>query len=93
MVYVLNKDSKPLMPTNRLGRVRRLLKARKAVIVDYRPFTIQLIYTCPDRVQEVSLGVDAGSKHVGLSATTKQKVLFEAQLELYGGITKNLLYT
>lgn len=90
MVYVLNKDGKPLMPTARLGRVRRLLKARKAVIVDYRPFTIQLTYTCPDRVQEVSLGVDAGSKHVGLSATTKQKVLFEARLELYGGITKNL---
>lgn len=90
MVYVLNKDGKPLMPTNRLGRVRRLLKARKAIIVDYRPFTIQLTYTCPDMVQEVSLGVDAGSKHVGLSATTKQKVLFEAQLELYGGVSKNL---
>ena len=90
MVYVMNKDGRPLMPTNRLGRVRRLLKARKAVIVDYRPFTIQLTYTCPDRVQEVSLGVDAGSKHVGLSATTKKKVLFEAQLELYGGTTKNL---
>lgn len=90
MVYVLNKDSKPLMPTARLGRVRRLLKAQKAIIVDYRPFTIQLTYACPDRVQGVSLGVDAGSKHVGLSATTKQKVLFEAQLELYGGTTKNL---
>lgn len=90
MVYVLNKDGKPLMPTNRLGRVRRLLKARKAIIVDYRPFTIQLTYTCPDMVQDVSLGVDAGSKHVGLSATTKQKVLFEAQLELYGGVSKNL---
>lgn len=78
------------MPTNRSGRVRRLLKEHKAVIVSYHPFTIQLTYACPDRVQGVSLGVDAGSKHVGLSATTKQKVLFEAQLELYGGTTKNL---
>lgn len=90
MVYVLNKNGKPLMPTNRLGRVRRLLKEHKAVIVSYHPFTIQLTYACPDRVQGVSLGVDAGSKHVGLSATTKKKVLFEAQLELYGGTTKNL---
>lgn len=90
MVYVLNKDGKPLMPTSRLGRVRRLLKAQNAVIVNYKPFTIKLTYACPDRVQEVSLGVDAGSKHVGLSATTKQKVLFEAQLELYGGTVKNL---
>lgn len=90
MVYVLNKYGNPLMPTERLGRVRHLLKARKAVIVSYHPFTIQLTYACPDRVQGVSLGVDAGSKHVGLSATTKQKVLFEAQLELYGGTAKNL---
>lgn len=90
MVYVLNKNGKPLMPTNRLGRVRRLLKEHKAVIVSYHPFTIQLTYACPDRVQGVSLGVDAGSKHVGLSATTKQKVLFEAQLELYGSTAKNL---
>lgn len=90
MVYVLNKDGKPLMPTSRFGRVRRLLKAQKAVIVDYKPFTIKLTYACPDRVQEVSLGVDAGSKHVGLSATTRQKVLFEAQLELRNDISKNL---
>lgn len=90
MVYVLNKDGRPLMPTNRLGKVRHLLEAHRATIVSYQPFTIQLAYDCPDRVQGVSLGVDAGSKHVGLSATTKQKVLFEAQLELYGGTTKNL---
>ena len=90
MVYVLNKNGKPLMPTARLGKVRHLLEAHRATIVSYQPFTIQLAYDCSDRVQGVSLGVDTGSKHVGLSATTKQKVLFEAQLELYGGTTKNL---
>ena len=90
MVYVLNKDGKPLMPTARLGKVRHLLKEHKAIIVSYQPFTIQLTYECPNRVQEVSLGVDAGSKHVGLSATTKKKVLFEAQLELRDDITKKL---
>ena len=90
MVYVLNKDGKPLMPTARLGKVRHLLKEQKAIIVSYQPFTIQLTYDCPNKVQEVSLGVDAGSKHVGLSATTKKKVLFEAQLELRDDITKKL---
>ena len=90
MVYVLNKDGKPLMPTARLGKVRHLLKEQKAIIVSYQPFTIQLTYECPNRVQEVSLGVDAGSTHVGLSATTKKKVLFEAQLELRDDITKKL---
>ena len=34
MVYVLNIDGNPLMPTERLGRVRHLLKERKAVIYD-----------------------------------------------------------
>ena len=90
MVYVLNSYGEPLMPTERLGRVRHLLKERKAVIVNYHPFTIKLIYKCPDQTQEVSLGVDAGSKHVGLSATTKKKVLFEAQLELRDDIVKKL---
>ena len=90
MVYVLNKDGEQLMPTERFGRVRHLLKARKAFIVNYHPFTIKLTYSCNSKVQEVSLGVDAGSKHVGLSATTKKKVLFEAQLELRDDIVKKL---
>lgn len=90
MVYVLNKDGKPLMPTARLGKVRHLLKEHKAIIVSYQPVTIQLTYECPNRVQDVVLGVDAGSKHVGLSATTKKKVLFEAQLELRADISSKL---
>lgn len=90
MVYVLNIDGNQLMPTERLGRVRRLLKEHSAVIVKHHPFTIKLTYKCPDQTQEVSLGVDAGSKHVGLSATTKKKVLFEAQLELRNDIVKKL---
>lgn len=30
MVYVLNKDGQPLMPTNRHGKVRHLLQDGKA---------------------------------------------------------------
>ena len=90
MVYVLNKYGEPLMPTTRYGRVRRLLRKGLAVVVDYRPFTIQLNYDTPNGVQEVSLGVDAGTKHVGLSATTKKKVLFEAELLLRSDIVGKL---
>ena len=90
MVYVLNKYGEPLMPTTRYGRVRRLLNAGLAVVVDYRPFTIQINYDTPNGVQEVSLGVDAGTKHVGLSATTKKKVLFEAELRLRSDIVEKL---
>ena len=90
MVYVLNKYGKAMMPTARYGRVRRLLRKGLAVVVDYRPFTIQLTYDTPNGVQEVSLGVDAGTKHVGFSATTKKKVLFEAELLLRSDIVAKL---
>ena len=90
MVYVLNKYGEPLMPTTRYGRVRRLLRKGLAVVVDYRPFTIQLTYVTPNGVQEVSLGVDAGTKHVGFSATTKKKVFLEAELLLRSDIVDKL---
>ena len=90
MVYVLNQYGEPLMPTTRYGKVRRLLNKGHAVVVDYRPFTIQLTYDTPTGVQEVSLGVDAGTKHVGFSATTKKKVLFEAELLLRSDIVAKL---
>lgn len=86
MVYVLNKNGQPLMPTERHGKVRRLLKEEKAVVVKRCPFTIQLMYDSTDYTQEIVLGIDAGSKHIGLSATTKTKVLFEADVELRNDI-------
>lgn len=82
MVYVLNIDGQPLMPTNRHGNIRRLLKFGQAKVVKRCPFTVQLQYRSDTNVQEVSLGVDAGSKTIGLSATTKDKVLFEAEVML-----------
>lgn len=44
MVYVLSKDGQPLMPTNRHGKVRHLLKDGKAKVFKRCPFTIQLLY-------------------------------------------------
>ena len=90
MVYVLDKDGKPLMPTNRHGKVRHLLKEGKAKCVKREPFTIQLLYDTPGRTQPVHLGVDAGSKHVGLSACTSGKELYSAECELRTDINKNL---
>lgn len=47
MVYVLNINGQPLMPTQRHGKVRRLLKAGKAKVIKRCPFTIQLLYFEP----------------------------------------------
>lgn len=87
MVYVLSASGKPLMPTRRFGHVRRMLGSGKAKVVRRTPFTIQLMYESTTYTQPVSLGVDAGSKHVGLSATTEKSVLFEEDLELRNDIT------
>ena len=90
MVYVLDVRGKPLMPTERHGRVRHLLKDGKAAVVRRTPFTIRLLYESGGSVQDVSLGIDAGSKHIGVSATAKNKVLYEADVELRNDITELL---
>ena len=70
LVYVQNKDSKPLMPTKRCGKVRRMLKYGQAIVVNRCPFTIRLTYETTNYRQPITLGVDTGTVHVALSATT-----------------------
>lgn len=90
MVYVVANDGQPLMPTERHGKVCRMLKSGMAKVIKKCPFTIQLQYESKRNVQPVSLGVDAGSKHIGISATTKTKVLYESDVELRDDIVKLL---
>ena len=87
MVYVINKDGQPLMPTERYGKVRRMLKNKEAIVVKRCPFVIRLLYETGNETQPVSLGVDAGSKVIGISATTETKALYEAEIELRTDIT------
>lgn len=90
LMYVISRNGQPLMPTSRFGKVRRLLKSGQAKCVKRCPFIIQLMYEAENNVQEVSLGVDAGSKHIGLSATTEDRVLYEADVELRNDIVELL---
>lgn len=90
MVYVINKQGQALMPTERFGKVRRLLKNSLAHVVCRIPFTIQLDYDTTDYTQPVSLGIDAGSKHIGISATTSEKELYAADVELRNDIVDKL---
>ena len=90
MVYVLNSYGQPLMPTNRYGKVRRLLKNNLAKVVKRCPFTIMLLYESTNHTQPITLGVDAGSKIIGLSATTEDKELYASEVELRNDIVKLL---
>ena len=87
MVYVIDNEGKPLIPTKRYGKVKWLLRRKQAKVVKRSPFTIQLLYE-PDThcVQNVILGVDAGSKHIGLSASTENEELFSAEVKLRDNI-------
>ena len=82
VVYVLNKNGEPLMPTNRCGKVRWLLKSKQAIVAKRTPFTIKLLYDTNEYKQSLTLGVDTGSKHIGISVTSNTKEVFAGQVEL-----------
>ena len=79
-VYIINCHGQPLMPCQP-RKARLLLKAGKAKVAKMVPFTLQLLFGSSGYKQEVSLGVDAGTQHIGVSATTEQAVLFEAEVQ------------
>ena len=91
MVYVISIEGRPLMPCKE-AKARKLLKQNTAKIYKREPFTIQLLFECENQTQDITLGVDAGSKHIGLSATTNSKELYSADVELRNDIV-NLLST
>ena len=91
LVYVLKQNGQPFMPTERFGKVRRLLKEGKAKVVRREPFTIRLLYEPEtDVVQECYCGVDTGSKHVGVAVVGNDRVLYQSQTELRSDIKKKM---
>ena len=80
------------MPTERCGKIGYLLRHGKAHVVSRVPFVVQLDYDSTTYTQDVNLGIDAGSKHIGISASSEKKELFAAQVELMSNVV-NLLST
>ena len=90
-VYVLDKNGQPLMPTKRFGKVRRMLRDKKAKVVRSCPFTIRLLYEPEtDVVQECYCGVDTGSKHIGVAVVGNDRVLYQSQTELRSDIKRKM---
>jgi hypothetical protein len=63
-------------------KARVLLKNGDATVVKRTPFTIRLTKASGETVQPVSLGVDSGYAHIGLSATTLKREVFSAEVLL-----------
>lgn len=78
------------MPTNRFGKVRRLLKNKLAYVVKRIPFTIKLNYETTNFIQQVNLGIDSGSRHIGISVTTDKKELYASDVEIRNDIVEKL---
>ena len=91
LVYILNQNGKPLMPC-KPSKAKKLLKQNKAKVVKTEPFVIQLLYGSSGYKQKITLGVDAGSKTIGLSAATENNELYSAEVQLRNDIV-NLLST
>lgn len=88
-VYVLDYHGEPLMPCSP-RKARLLLKERRAKVVRRTPFVVQLVCGSSGYKQKVSLGVDAGSKHIGLSACTEKRELYKEELTPRNDVVKLL---
>jgi 5-methylcytosine-specific restriction endonuclease McrA len=80
-VFVQSHTGRPLMPTTP-RRARLWLEAKRARVVSREPFTIQLRFETTAYTQPVTVGVDTGSRTVGIAATANQEVVFQAEMHL-----------
>ena len=79
------------MPTTP-KKARKLLKENKAKIISYEPFIIQLLYATGETKQPVSIGIDLGTKHIGLAIQSENKVIAKGEIELRDDV-KSLIET
>ncbi|MBA7625043.1 hypothetical protein ES703_32464 [subsurface metagenome] len=87
LVYILNQRGEPLMSCSP-RKAKMLLKKGKAIVLKRSPFTIQLTTATGEAKQDITLGVDYGYSHVGLSAVSRKQELFSAEVNLRGDIVK-----
>ena len=88
-VYVISRLGHPLMPCSP-AKARHLLDDKKAKVVKRMPFTIRLLYGSTKYIQPIILGVDAGSKTIGLSASTAKEEVFAAEVMPRNDVVENL---
>lgn len=86
-VYVLNMRGEPLVPTTP-RKARLLLRDGKARVVRRTPFVVQLLYPTGETAQAVTLGVDAGYSHIGMSAVMEDKELYSTEVMLRSDMVK-----
>ena len=80
MVFVIDKEKKPLAPCHE-ARARKLLKDKKASVYRRIPFTIILHYEVKEEVKPMTLKIDPGSRHTGIAILDEDTVVWFGQIE------------
>ncbi|HIF9180985.1 TPA: RNA-guided endonuclease IscB [Photobacterium damselae] len=88
-VFVLNKNSEPLMPC-KPQKARVLLKHGDAKVVKLTPFTIKLIGGSSGYKQTLVAGMDTGSKTIGCAVVGLGKVIYQSQVALRQDVSKKM---
>lgn len=82
LVYIIDASGRPLMPTRRIGHIKRLLNRGAARIATKVPFTVQLKYETAGITQPLHGGTDPGRTNIGESVVDDNgNVLYKAHVE------------
>lgn len=89
-VPVVNKDNKPLMPTSP-SRARRWIKSGKATPFWKKGiFCIRLNVEAEEKVQQIALGIDPGSKKHGLTVKSEAHTYLNVQADAVTWVSKKM---
>ena len=92
-IYVLDIKGNPIIPTHRHKHTRQLLKDGKAKVVNYRPYTIQLLYEPEDLIVDPLInGEDPGRTNIGLNTIKENGTsVYAAHIETRNKEIPNLM--
>lgn len=80
------------MPTKRFGKVYRLLKNKKAKVVQKEPFTIKLLYDSTNYTQDLTLGVDTGSSTLATAVSGDSgNVVYMSEVKIRNDIADKMI--
>ncbi|MDA3792483.1 MAG: RNA-guided endonuclease IscB [Elusimicrobia bacterium] len=89
LVYIVNRDFEPLMPCSP-AKARKLLENDKAKVIKRTPFTIKLLYGSSGYKQEVTAGMDTGSKKIGCAAIANGRVIYQSEVQLRNNVSRKM---
>lgn len=89
LVFVKGIDGRNLMPCTP-AKARKLLRDGKAKAIKRTPFTIKLLFECENQVQEVTIGIDKGSKITGFACIGNGKLLMSGEINHRQDVKKKM---